>query len=167
MQLHELHPQHKRKTKKRVGRGGKRGTYSGKGIKGQKSRAGRKMEPMIRQFIKRYPKLRGSGSRKRASISAIVSIEILEKTFDNGAIITPKVLIGKGVISTMKGRIPAVKILGKGNLQKKLTIKGCAISEGAKKAIEKAGGTVRLKTQNAKPKTKNANYKSATGNVKR
>ncbi len=59
MQLHELKPKHKLKRKKRVGRGGKKGTYSGKGIKGQSSRSGRKMVPIIRELIKRYPKLRG------------------------------------------------------------------------------------------------------------
>lgn len=59
MQLHELQPKHKLKKQKRIGRGGKRGTYSGRGIKGQKSRAGRKLKPAIREFIKRYPKLRG------------------------------------------------------------------------------------------------------------
>jgi large subunit ribosomal protein L15 len=42
-----------------VGRGGKKGTYSGRGIKGQKSRAGKRLEPIIRSIIKRYPKLRG------------------------------------------------------------------------------------------------------------
>src|SRR4030043_532865 len=55
----QMKPKHKLKKKKRVGRGGKRGTYSGKGIKGQKSRAGRKMVPVIRELIKKYPKLRG------------------------------------------------------------------------------------------------------------
>lgn len=59
MQLHEIRPLHKGKKRKRVGRGGKRGTYSGRGQKGQKSRAGRRLEPVIREIIKRYPKLRG------------------------------------------------------------------------------------------------------------
>ena len=59
MQLHDLKPTNKLKSKKRVGRGGKKGTYSGKGVKGQKSRAGRKLEPPIRGLIKRYHKLRG------------------------------------------------------------------------------------------------------------
>jgi large subunit ribosomal protein L15 len=59
MQLHELRPIHKPHKKKRIGRGGKKGTYSGKGIKGQKSRAGRKFKPLIREIIKRYPKKRG------------------------------------------------------------------------------------------------------------
>lgn len=59
MQLHEIHPTHKLKGKKRIGRGGKRGTYSGKGIKGQNSRAGAKVRPEMRDVIKKTPKLRG------------------------------------------------------------------------------------------------------------
>jgi len=59
MQLHEIQPIHKNKSKKRVGRGGKRGTYSGRGLKGQKSRAGRKIRPAIRDLMQRTPKLRG------------------------------------------------------------------------------------------------------------
>lgn len=59
MQIHQLKPIHKPKKKKRVGRGGKKGTYSGKGMKGQKSRAGKRFKPMIRELIKRYPKLKG------------------------------------------------------------------------------------------------------------
>jgi len=60
MQLHELNPEHKNKTKKRIGRGGKRGTYSGRGMKGQNARAGRKLRPAIRDLIQQLPKLRGS-----------------------------------------------------------------------------------------------------------
>jgi large subunit ribosomal protein L15 len=59
MQLHEIQPCQKQKTKKRIGRGGKRGTYSGKGMKGQKSRAGAKIRPEVRDLIKKTPKLRG------------------------------------------------------------------------------------------------------------
>ena len=57
--MHELKPEHKNKKSKRIGRGGKRGTYSGRGVKGQKSRAGRKFQPIIRELIKKYPKLKG------------------------------------------------------------------------------------------------------------
>ena len=69
MQIHELKPKNKIKRGKRVGRGGKKGSCSGKGMKGQKSRAGRKFQPIIRELIKRYPKLKGyrtSGSSKKA-----------------------------------------------------------------------------------------------------
>lgn len=59
MQLHEIQPVHENKSKKRIGRGGKRGTYSGRGMKGQKARAGRKIRPAIRDLMQRTPKLRG------------------------------------------------------------------------------------------------------------
>jgi len=59
MQLHQIQSIHKSKTKKRVGRGGKRGTYCGRGIKGQKSRAGVKIRPAARDLIKKIPKMRG------------------------------------------------------------------------------------------------------------
>ena len=66
MQLHEIKPTHKLKTKKRVGRGGKKGTYSGRGVKGQKSRAGAKIRPEIRDLIKKMPKKRGYKNIKRS-----------------------------------------------------------------------------------------------------
>ena len=62
MQLHQLDID-KKKAKKRIGRGGKRGTFSGKGIKGQKSRAGRKIRPSTRDSVQSLPKLRGSKDR--------------------------------------------------------------------------------------------------------
>jgi len=66
MQLHQVKPSHKTKTKKRVGRGGKKGTYSGRGIKGQKARAGAKLKPAIRDLIKKIPKLRGYKFKKKS-----------------------------------------------------------------------------------------------------
>jgi len=58
MQLHQIKSSKKR-LKKRIGRGGKKGTYCGKGMKGQKSRAGAKIRPELRDFIKKIPKVRG------------------------------------------------------------------------------------------------------------
>jgi large subunit ribosomal protein L15 len=63
MLIHELQPEHKTRDKKRIGRGGKRGGYSGRGQKGQKSRAGRRIRPAERDIILRLPKLRGNRSR--------------------------------------------------------------------------------------------------------
>ena len=143
MQLHELKPKHKLKRKKRVGRGGKKGTYSGKGIKGQSSRAGRKMVPIIRELIKRYPKLRGYRSFILQDYSAVVNIDNLEKVSKNGEVINPNNLIKKGIIRTMKGKVPQVKILGRGKLSKQLIIENCKVSKTAKEAIEKAGGTIK------------------------
>ncbi|MDP2741355.1 MAG: 50S ribosomal protein L15 [bacterium] len=143
MQIHELRPKHKNKDKKRVGRGGKKGTYSGKGIKGQSSRAGRKMVPIIRELVKRYPKLRGYRSFVLEDSSVIVNLSELEKTSKTGETINPKNLVDKGIIHTAKGKTPAVKILGKGKLTKKLIIENCKVSKTAKEAIEKAGGSIK------------------------
>ncbi len=143
MQIHELKPKHKNKTKKRVGRGGKKGTYSGKGNKGQSSRAGRKMVPIIREMVKKYPKLRGYRRFVLENYFAIVNLETLEKTSKDGETINPENLIKKGIISKMKGKSPKVKILGTGSLTKKLVVENCKTSKTAKDAIEKAGGSIK------------------------
>jgi len=142
MQLHEIRSIHKNKRKKRVGRGGKRGTYSGRGIKGQKARAGRRLKPFIRELIKRYPKLRGTKFKSWRQKPTIVNIEVLEGKFNNLEIVSPKSLLEKNIIRKIKGRLPEVKILGQGKINKKLTIKDCKISKGAKEKIEKAGGKI-------------------------
>lgn len=150
MQLHQfLKPIHKKKRPKRVGRGGKRGAHSGRGIKGQSSRAGRKMKPIIREWIKRYPKLRGYKFKRVNLKPAVVNIEILEKKFKSADVISPKVLLEKRIIRRILGRLPKVKILGPGRhppttpLTKKLIIEGCQVSKSAREEIEKAGGTIK------------------------
>jgi len=143
MQLHELKRKHKNKDKKRIGRGGKKGTTSGKGTKGQKSRAGRKMVPMIRELIKRYPKLKGYRSFAIENDFAIVNISALEENSKDGETINPENLVKKGIISNIKGRTPKVKILGTGKLTKKLVVENCKASKTAKDAIEKAGGSIK------------------------
>jgi len=147
MQLHEIRPIHKPKKQKRIGRGGKRGTYSGRGIKGQKSRAGRRLQPVIRELIKRYPKLRGyrfkSSSQSQKSKTATLNLEVLEKKFQPEEKISPEILLEKKIVRRIKGRMPRVKILGKGKLTKALTIENCSVSRSAKEKIEKAGRTVK------------------------
>ncbi|MCD6270911.1 50S ribosomal protein L15 [bacterium] len=142
MQIHQLKPKYKKKEKKRVGRGGKKGTYCGRGIKGQKARAGRKMQPIIRQILKKYPKLRGYKFSSLKKEIAVVNVEVLDKKFKDGDLITPQVLIEEKIIKKIKGKIPPVKILGRGNLSKKLTIQNCFLSESARAKIEKAGGKI-------------------------
>lgn len=132
MQLHELKPIHKSKKKKRVGRGGKRGTYSGRGIKGQKSRAGAKIRPAWRDLLKQIPKQRGLSKHSFKSIQTkpvVVNIGELEKKFKDGEKITPQALWQKGLIQKIKGKMPKVKILGKGETKKKFVIEGCEISK--------------------------------------
>ncbi len=163
MQIHDIKPDNSSLKKKRVGRGGKRGTYSGKGMKGQKSRAGtHKKEPLIRRIIKRYPKLRGYKFSPLSQTHS-VSISLLQKKFDTGAEINPTSLIEKGIIAKSK-KFP-VKIIGKCEITKKLHIKECNVSAGAKEIIEKAGGTVEImpekaKTQKDKIKSKKSKAKT-------
>lgn len=142
MQLHQLKPNHKRKKKKRIGRGGKRGTYCGRGLKGQKSRAGMKLQPIIRTIIKRYPKKRGYKFGILKPKPAIVNIASLEKHFKENTKISPRALFEKGLISKQKSKIPMVKVLGRGEIKKKLMIEDCQVSKSAQNKIEKAGGSV-------------------------
>jgi large subunit ribosomal protein L15 len=141
MQLHQLKPIHKKKKPKRIGRGGKKGRYCDRGIKGQKSRAGRKLAPLIRSVIKKYPKLRGYRFRAKKEIRVLNLVE-LGKNFSAGELVTPESLLEKRLIRRIKGKVPEVKILGKGEIKKALIVKGCQLSKSAKEKIEKAGGKV-------------------------
>jgi large subunit ribosomal protein L15 len=144
MQLHQLKPIHKPKKKKRLGQGD-RFAGRGSGTRGQKARAGRKLKPVIRVLIKRYPKLRGYRSKLKIKNEKlkILNLDVLERKFKAGEKITPEVLLEKKLISKIKGRVPEVKILGKGEIKKKLIIEGCQVSKQAKEKIEKADGTIK------------------------
>ncbi|MBU1045866.1 50S ribosomal protein L15 [Patescibacteria group bacterium] len=142
MQLHQVKPRHKNKDRKRIGRGGKRGTYSGRGMKGQKSRASRKLEPIIRGLIKRYPKLRGYRFSSKGEPIFVINLKTLQEKFDDSAAISPLALLDKKLIHKIKGQMPLVKILGEGEVTKKFIIKGCKISKQAEEKIKKAGGSV-------------------------
>ena len=146
MQLHELKPTAPRKSAKRVGRGGKRGKTSGKGHKGQKARAGNSSRPEMREQIKKLPKLRGHGVNRAKTVNSerelpvVINVSALE-TFE-GTDVSPKTLVAAGLIATKRKKVPAVKILGSGDLTKKLSVTGCTVSKTAKEKIEKAGGSV-------------------------
>ncbi len=132
---------------RRVGRGGTRGKTSGRGTKGQKSRAGHKIRPEIRDFIKKLPKRRGHGKNRSRTVRidrkpfASVNLSTLEIHFSSGDTVTVRTLIEKGAVRTVRATA-GVKVLGTGTLTKKLTISGCAASNAAVKAIEAAGGTI-------------------------
>ncbi len=142
MQLHELKPIHKLKKGKRIGRGGKKGTYCGRGVKGQKSRAGRKLKPIIREIIKKYPKLRGYKFKAKKEF-AIVNLDTLERKFNEGEKVTPEILVEKRIIRKIGGKVPKVKILGRGELKKKLEFERCLCSKKAREKIEKVGGVIK------------------------
>ncbi|MFA5128908.1 MAG: 50S ribosomal protein L15 [Patescibacteria group bacterium] len=130
-----------RKKVKRVGRGlGSTGTYSGRGQKGQRARSGGRKGLKIlgmRRIIMSTPKLRGFNSPYPKMIA--VNVKDLEKKFNDGERVTPKTLLEKGLVGKMK---VAVKILGSGEIKKKLIIKDCSVSGSAKEKIEKAGGKI-------------------------
>jgi large subunit ribosomal protein L15 len=148
MQLHELKPTTPRKIAKRIGRGGKRGKTSGKGHKGQKARAGNSTRPEMRDIIKKLPKLRGHGKNRARTVNServlpiVVNVSALE-VLEVGAIVSPKTLVTAGIISSVKRKVPKVKILGNGNLSKKLAVEDCQVSQSAKVKIETAGGSVK------------------------
>lgn len=147
MQIHQIKPTTKKKSKKRVGRGGKRGTYSGRGSKGQKAH-GVRIRPHLRDIIKRLPKKKGYRFHSIQKKPIAVNLKILEKKFKEGDSVTPKILVEKGIIGLKKGRIPEVKLLGSGNVTRKLLVSECHISASAREKIIKAGGTVKTKNNN-------------------
>ena len=89
------------------------------------------------------PKLRGYRFKGAAGKeNAVVNLKSLEAKFTGGDTVTPAVLLEKGIISRKSGRLPAVKILGSGELKKKLFFKECLVSGSAKESIEKSGGKI-------------------------
>ncbi len=130
------------KRKKRVGRGNAsgHGTYSTRGLKGQRARAGGRGGLKLfgmKARIQKIPKLRGFKSPYAEA--AEVNLSALEKHCREGEIVSPRRLVQLGLVERGQKK---VKILATGNLKKKLTIKGCLASATAKAMIEKAGGTI-------------------------
>ena len=143
MQLHQIQPKHKSQKKHRVGRGGKKGTYSGRGIKGQKARAGARFKPIIRELIKRYPKLRGYRQQSTSPQFQVVSLQAIERAFLQSEVVRPESLFAKRLVKQGKGGKLKIKILGDGNITKALVFEGCAVSKEVAARIEKAGGSVK------------------------
>jgi large subunit ribosomal protein L15 len=154
LNLSSLKPAQKRTARKRVGRGmgSGKGRYAGRGIKGQKSRSGsHKMKARFEggqtPLFMRLPKLPGNTSKDAMPIGPFrtrtqgVNVRDLERVFDAGSEVTPEVLKEKRLIRTT--RID-VKILGQGDLTKKLTVSAHLASQSAREKIEAAGGTITL-----------------------
>lgn len=145
MQLHTLQRATKRARSRQVGRGATRGKTSGRGTKGQKARSGHKIRPEIRDVMMRIPKLRGRGTnafKSRVERASPVNLMTLEQHFETGNTVSPSELVKKGVVRLFKKRLPVVKILGDGNVTKRLTITGCEISASARAKVLAAGGAV-------------------------
>ena len=146
MQLHEIKRNNKNYKSAQVGRGKARGKTSGRGTKGQKARAGNKTRPAIRDVIKKLPKMRGRGKSAFKSITPkplIVTLDAINKNYQNGDVVSREKKKEKKVISSVRGRVTQMKVLGTGTLDKKVTVEGLTASKSAKEAIEKAGGSVK------------------------
>ncbi|AAM25417.1 large subunit ribosomal protein L15 [Caldanaerobacter subterraneus subsp. tengcongensis MB4] len=142
MRLHDLKPaEGSTKKKKRVGRGigSGHGKTSGRGHKGQNARSGGGVRPGFEggqmPLTRRIPKRGFTNIFKKEY--AIVNVGTLEERFEDGAEITPEVLIEKGIIKDVKD---GVKILGDGELTKKLTVKAHKFSQSAVEKIQAVGG---------------------------
>ena len=143
MQRHELKSKTKRQKKQLVGRGDK---TAGRGTKGQNARAGAKVRPEIRDFIKTLPKLRGRGVNINKSIvnkPSPISLTLISTHFADSEVVSPGSLFKKSLISKISGKLPVVKVLATGELEKKVIIVNCLISQTAKEKIEKAGGKIK------------------------
>lgn len=140
MQIHQLKVKFQKK-KRRVGRGGKKGTYSGRGMKGQKSRSGANVNPIFEggrsTLIEHLPKVRGFKSHRPKN--QVVDLQKLGKYFQDDDVVNPQSLLAKKLVDNIK--MP-IKILSDGKLSKKLTIEKCLMSKSAKSKIESAGGKV-------------------------
>jgi large subunit ribosomal protein L15 len=147
MQLHDLSPAPgSTKKRKRVGRGNAsgHGTTSGRGDKGQKSRAGGGKGPGFEggqnPLAMRLPKLPGFKNRWRQEYE-IVNVGRLEDMFSKGDVVDAESLTAKGAIKS--ANLP-VKVLGDGEITKALTVRVEKISGSARAKVEAAGGTVEL-----------------------
>ena len=152
LSLHSLKPAQSRRARKRVGRGlgSGKGRYAGRGIKGQKARSGSHKLPAGFEggqmpIDMRLGKLRGNTSADARPVGPFrthtqpVNLRDLEARFDAGADVTLEALIGQGLIRNTR---VDVKILGSGELTKKLTVTAHGFSSSAREKIEAAGGTV-------------------------
>lgn len=138
MQLHDL--KGARKSKKRVGRGGKRGTYSGRGQKGQKSRAGRKIRPAVRDLILRFPKKRGFKNKPKSPKPLVLQLKKLISKVKPLMQQESFLVVDKTVLKQV-GLIPPryrgkIKIVGGEVVNFPLSFKGVELSKSVEKGTK-------------------------------
>jgi large subunit ribosomal protein L15 len=171
LSLHSLKPAQPRRDRKRVGRGlgSGKGRYAGRGIKGQKSRSGSHKLPAGFEggqmpIDMRLGKLRGNTSADAMPIgpfrtySVPVNVRDLERVFADGDVVDIESLIGKGLIKNAKHD---VKVLGNGELTKKLTVTAHAFSKSALEKIGAAGGSATALKEPSEPHRKRRRVKKA------
>jgi len=135
------------KRAQRIGRSGKRGSYSGRGVKGQKSRSGHRIRPAERDLIMRIPKRRGFRNKPKDAIPEVFNLSLLSvrlKPYVNGTApvaVTNDFLRAAHLVKKDFNGI--VKILGTGSIAFPISLSGIKVSGSAKMKIEKAGGSVK------------------------
>ena len=169
LSLSSLKPASARRARKRVGRGpgSGKGRYSGRGIKGQKARSGsKKMRPGFEggqmPIYMRLPKQRGQYSKDAMPVgphrTKVSSVNVRDLERFEGEV-TPEILKEAGLIRNTR---LDVKILGHGDLTKKLTVSAHLFSAGAREKIEQAGGTITWLRGEPKPRPPKRREKRAT-----
>ena len=145
MKLHDLRPaKGSKRERKRVGRGDSsgRGKTAGRGTKGQKSRSGGNIPPYFEggqlPLVRRLPRVRGFVNIFKTQF-ATVNLDRLNERFKKGDEVTPSTLTEVGLI---KSPNELVKVLGRGELKKPLTIRAHGFSASARAKIEAAGGSI-------------------------
>jgi large subunit ribosomal protein L15 len=169
LNLHTLKPAQERKDRKRVGRGlgSGKGRYSGRGIKGQKSRAGSKKMPAGFEggqmpLDMRAPKLRGNTSADAMPIgpfrtySQPINLRDLERVFADGDTVNIEAMVEKGLLKNTKAD---VKVLGTGDLKKKLSVTAHSFSASAREKITAAGGSATALKEPKDPRKKKSKPK--------
>jgi large subunit ribosomal protein L15 len=173
LNLSNLKPAQKRTDRKRVGRGlgSGKGRYSGRGIKGQKSRSGsHKMRAGFEggqmPLYMRVGKQRGATSKDAMPIGPFrtftqpVNLRDLERVFADGDTVNVEALVEKGLVKNTKAD---VKILGQGELKKKLSVTAHAFSETAREKITAVGGSATALREPADPRKKKRRSSKSTG----
>ena len=133
--------------RKRIGRGGVRGRKSGRGDKGQRSRAGRRIRPAIRDELQRIPKRRGHNRNRARGVRGkrnerVVTLRLLDRHFSGDDAVTPRGLVARRLVARVRGREPRIAVVDKGTLSHPVTVRRCRVTESARKRIEEAGGAV-------------------------
>jgi large subunit ribosomal protein L15 len=167
MQVHNVRPVHARRARKRIGRGkgSGDGNYAGKGMKGQNSRSGGGVRPGFEggqnPQIKGLPKLRGFHNRFRIEYQ-VVNLDKLSELPAGVTDVTHQVLAEHGMVRQAKG---LVKVLGAGEVNRKLSVVASRFSQSARSKIEAAGGeileTAPLKVRTAGKKKDRADARAA------
>jgi large subunit ribosomal protein L15 len=132
------------KKSRRIGRGGKKGSYSGRGAKGQKARAGHRIRPALRDLILKLPKKRGWKNIKLEKNVFVVNLEKINEKFNEGEIVDAKTLREKKILKIPKSlKKYQIKILSQGNLTKPLIFDyRLLFSEKTKEKIENSGSKI-------------------------